>query len=127
MRSASTTISAFDTLHQLDSSVADVDEVPAQDPVVRLAPRVDADRRTDLPLAARLVDVAVDRQDRLTLFGRPTTRGRADWAAEDVAGGDGGAEVLIEDRRRIEARVVRRHVDHEDGPPWVSQLLGQLV
>ena len=81
----------------------------------------------DLPLAARLVDVPVDRQQRLALLDHPTHRGRADRAAQDVAGGDGGAEVLVEDRRRVEARVVRRHVDHEDGTPRIAHLLGQLV
>src|SRR3984893_17826958 len=123
MRSASTTISAFDTLHQLDSAVADVDEVPAQDAVVRLAARVDADRRADLPLAAGLVDMPVDRQQRLALLDHTTHSGRADRAAQDVAGGDGGAEVLVEDRRRVEARVVGRHMDHEDRAPRVSPLL----
>src|SRR2546429_8968460 len=91
MRSASTTISAFDTLHQLDSAVADVDEVPPQDSVVRLAPRVDADGRTNLPLAARLVDVPVNREQRLAFLDYSPNRGRADRAAQDVARGDGGA------------------------------------
>src|SRR5260370_4923867 len=100
MRSASTTISAFDTLHQFDSGVADVDEVPAQDAVVRLAPRVHAHRRADLPLAARLVDVAMDRQDWPALLDQPPHRRRAGPAAAHVAGGDGGAQVLVDGRPR---------------------------
>src|SRR5713101_5955655 len=78
MRSASTTISAFDTLHQLDSGVADVDEVPAQDAVVRLAPRVHGQGRPDLALAARLVDVAVNRKQGLALLDQPPHGRRAD-------------------------------------------------
>src|SRR4030081_1036960 len=119
MRPASTTISAFDTLHQLDAAVADVDEVPAQDAVVRFAAGVHAHRRADLPLAARLVDVPVDREQRLALLDHPPYRRRADGAAQDIARGDGGAEVLVEDRGRVEARVVRRDVDHEDRTPRV--------
>ena len=56
---------ALDALGDLDALLADVDEVAAQDPVVGLAARVDADRLADLALAAGLVDVAVDRQRRL--------------------------------------------------------------
>src|SRR6266542_892475 len=87
--------SAFDTLHQLDPGVADVDKVPAQDPMVRLAPRVYSHRPTDLALAARLVDVPVDRQQRLALLDQPTHRRRPDRPAQDVAGGDRGSEVLV--------------------------------
>src|ERR1700740_595493 len=68
--------SAFDTLHQLDPGVADVDEVSTQDAVVRFAARVHAKRRADLPFAPRLVDVAVDREDRLTLLDQAAHGGR---------------------------------------------------
>src|SRR6266566_6052604 len=76
--------SALDTLHQLDSAVADVDEVAAQDAVVRFAAGIHADRRADLPLAPRLVDVAVDRQDRLALLDQSPHGGRADRAPQHV-------------------------------------------
>src|SRR5882724_10776242 len=124
-RSASATMSesgvaagsTLDTLHQLDPLGADVDQVSAQDAVVRLAARVHADRPAELPLSARLVDVPVHRQQRLPLLDHATHRRRTDRAAQHVARRYGRAQVHVEDRRGVEPGVVRRDVDHEDGAP----------
>src|SRR5207237_9688800 len=96
MRSASATMSAsgatcsaLDTLHQLDSGVADVDQVAPEYAVVGLAAGVHAHGRADLPLAAGFVDMAVDREKRLALLDQPADRARADRAASDGARGSG--------------------------------------
>src|SRR5437868_1251725 len=127
MSASGATCSALDTLHQLDSDVADVDEVAPQDAVVGLAAGVHAHRRADLPLAAGFVDMPMDREERLALLDQPANCGRADRAAQDVARGDGRAQGLVEDRGGVEARVVWRHVDHEDGTPRIVHLLRKLV
>ena len=95
--------------------------------MVRLAAGVDAERRADLPLAGRLVDVPVHGQQRLALLDQPAHRGRADRAAKDVAGGNGRPQVRVQDRRGVETGVVRRHVDHEDRAPRVAHLLREVV
>ena len=53
--------------------------------------------------------------------------GRADGTAQDVAGRDRGPEVLVEQWRRVEPRVVRRHVDHEHRSAGLLDLLGERV
>ncbi len=77
-------------------------------------------RLADAALAARLVDVPVHREQRLVLLDQPPHRGRADRAAQDVAGRDRRPQVLVQDRRRVETGVVRRDVDHEDRAPRVA-------
>src|SRR5437899_6750308 len=115
----------LDSEGALDATRTDVDQVSPQDPEGRLAPRIQAKRVADLRLAAGLVDVAVQPQQRMELLDRLPHAGGAHGAAEEIPGGDRGPQVRVEKRRRVEARAVRWAVDQEDGPAWVAGLVGQ--
>src|SRR3972149_11758275 len=68
--------SALDPESLLDAVLGEVDEVAAEDSHRRLRPGVHANRVTNPPLAARLVDVAVDAGDRPGPLDRPAGAGR---------------------------------------------------
>src|SRR3954452_19686802 len=106
MPGSATPASALDALYELDLIVRDIDEIAAQDAVVGLAARVHAHRRTEPVLPRCLVHMAMHAEQRLALLDQPPHGHRADRPPQDVPGGHRGAQVLVENRRRVEAGVV---------------------
>src|SRR3954454_1018612 len=90
----------------------EVDDRPEELPLFIRAPGVDAERAAEPRRAARLVDVAVQRQRRLQRLDRLPDGGRA--------GGDGRmarvAQIHLgrQLRRVVEARAIGRAVEAED-------------
>src|SRR6185312_5576153 len=72
----------LDALGELDALLADIHDVPPEDPVIGLAAGIDRERLADLPLATGLVDVAVDREQWLVGLDQLAHRGRSDRAPQ---------------------------------------------
>src|SRR2546429_8179592 len=75
------TASSVDQLVALDSLLGvELDDRPHEHSFLVCAARVDGQRLADLDRALALVDVAVERQERLVLFNRGANSGRPDRA-----------------------------------------------
>src|ERR1700742_3354988 len=113
-------------LHDLPGAHAalrlEVEDRAAEDPVAVVGAGVDADRRADLFVARRLVDVPVQAEQRLVAFDRLARRPRADTDHPRPAGVGDRAQLLVEFGRLVEVRLERRAVEVEDGLRRIAQL-----
>src|SRR5439155_17504361 len=104
------------TLHaqgSLDPIRAQIDQIAAQHTVVRLGAGVYAQRLADSSLAARLVDVAVNSEDRLERLDRLPDAGRAHGAAQKVAGRDRRLQRRREEWGPVQTGIERRDVGND--------------
>src|SRR6476661_4605708 len=86
----------------LDLLPGEIDQGAQELALLVRAPRVDAQRVADARVAARLVDVAVQRQRRCGLLDRGADRPRADRLRRVAA--VLGRQVVLQARRVVEAR-----------------------
>src|SRR5262249_59298239 len=106
---------------------APADRFPGDIPRPGLAPRVPAQRRADLLLPAGFVNVAVQAEQRPHLLYRLQHARRADRAPHQVTCRGLESQVLVEDRRGVQARSVGRAVDQEDRPFGILGLVSEGV
>src|ERR1700745_1097968 len=105
--------SSVDQLVALDPFLGvELDDRPHEHSFLVRAARVDGQRLPDLDRALALVDVAVQREQRLALLDRLAHGGRADRAERATAVEQ--LEIGVDGRRLIETRLERRAVQVED-------------
>src|SRR5262252_4750325 len=119
--------SALHPERSFDAVAAHVNQVSADNPGSCLAARVDAQCGADLLLPAGLVNVAVQAEQRPHLLYRLQYARRADRAPHQVTCRGLEPQVLVEDRRGVQAGPVGRAVDEKDRSFGIFGLVSEGV
>src|SRR6516165_1894806 len=119
--------SALHPERSFDAVAAHVNQVSADNSRACLAARVDAQGGADLLLPAGLVNVAMQAEQRAYLLHRLQHARRADRAPHQVTCRGLEPQVLVEDRRGVQAGPVGRAVDKKDRSSGIFGLVGEGV